>query len=124
MEQERPDSRGSSVWSEETVPFYGNGRAQSPISDVDELDNFEEWGDHIEVDPEELAELAIQIDVEIEEELSTPDEPDSTSDLTIPDLIILRNEDEDNFEGPADSTSWWWCYQFDDDDGPADSTAN
>lgn len=47
-------------------------------------------------------------------------EPDSTSSSNADPLEVV---DDDEFSGPADSTSWW-NYEDDADGGPADSTTS
>ena len=98
MADERPPSRGSSLFSDETERFR-------PISPNVWADLNQEVGEWFEFEPQEPA----------AEEVEESVEPDSSTDWAMEDAA------EDDFSGPADSTSWW---NFEDDvsEGPADST--
>lgn len=106
MAQERPASRGPSIFSDDTEPF----RPQSP--------ELPQWlMDEVNRPEDEAAEDGlIEWDTPIPAENmpSESAEPDSSSSWGFV-------EPPDDFSGPADSTSWW---NFEDDtgDGPVDST--
>lgn len=85
MVEERPQSRGSSLFSDLTEPAG-------------------EWVAYEGQPPRPLPNRENQ-----------SVEPDSSSDAVDAEVV------EDDFSGPADSTSWW-NYEDDVSEGPADST--
>lgn len=96
MEQERPPSRGSSLWSEETY-----GRQDRPPSRASMSSNATVDGGQPSFRP-----------------TNRIDEPDSTQDRA---SSWYEMDVDDDFDGPADSSSWW-NYEDDISNGPADST--
>ena len=107
MEQERPESRGSSIFSDETVEVerppsralsWDNDLLEPLILMPDDLFlldlgndlNVMEWLQNLEVPPPAAA---------LEAEDDEIQEPDSSTDWVVPPPA-------DEFGGPADSTSW------------------
>ena len=113
MEQERPPSRGSSVYSDDTVAHPND------VAVLDDLEWDGEFGDDGPIALEDIDIDYVNWDDEaIESDGDEDVEPDSTSDWPIPGSPVN--------DGPCDSgtpePSYTPTPPHYDDDGPCDST--
>jgi hypothetical protein len=118
MEQERPASRGSSIFSDETIDaerppsralsddaFDNDFLFLFPERQRNELENLMDWFNNMEVPAPQAAEVPPLQAAEVPPQAAEVDDvqgPDSSSDWVVAPPLPLEDH-----TGPADSTSWW-----------------